>query len=130
MPHVLAIVSKLRSSKHWSRDVLLGKAYKFAYHVEGSLNLKNQVRVISPWWKIEKKKIHWWKKKIFITYLISIWFFYQFTVGLVKIIPPSRFKCKKYRSPIGFNETLIYNISKPRKISKTLQWIMFYYGYL
>ena len=55
MPHVLAILSKLRSSKHWSRDVLLGKAYKFAYHVEGSLNLKNQVWVISTWWKIEKK---------------------------------------------------------------------------
>ena len=47
------------------------------------------------------------KLKIFtgekILYILSEYdFFYLFTVGFVKIIP-SRFKWKKYSSPIGFN---------------------------
>ena len=39
-------------------------------------------------------------------------FFYLFTVGFVKIIPPSLFKCKKYSSPKGFNAnfTIFQNI--------------------
>ena len=39
-------------------------------------------------------------KKIFY-YIFNHDFF--ITVGFVKIIPPSRFKCKKYSFPIGFN---------------------------
>ena len=50
-----------------------------------------------------EKKIFTGEKIILLNILSEYDYFYLFTGGFVKIIPPSRFKCKEYSSPIGFN---------------------------
>ena len=69
-----------------------------------SLNLKNQVWVISPFWKKKLiKKIHRWKN-YFVTYFVRIWFLLSIhLIGFAEIFPHLVLNGKKYNSPIGFN---------------------------
>ena len=52
--------------------------------------------------KIKLKKFT--GEKIILLHILSEYdYFYLFTGRFLKIIPPSRFKCKKYNSLIGFS---------------------------
>ena len=116
-----AIVSKIRSSHHWSRAVYSSWSLLICIFWWGlltliSLNSKSQVWVISPYSKIEKQNEikKFTDEKIILLHILSEYdFLYLFTIGLVKINPHLVLNAKTGLPWVSM-QTLIYNISKSR----------------